>query len=67
MMKDAPNHVPMNMIGLSQNSHEILEDGDVTIFTVVLSTQDSLQFNCDCNSILLSTFCVKVNTIFICL
>ena len=38
MVKDAPNHVPMNMIVLSQTSREILEDGDVPIFLVVLST-----------------------------
>ena len=37
-MKDAPNHVPMNMIGLSQTSRKILEDGDVPIFPVVLIT-----------------------------
>ena len=42
MVKDAPNNVPMNMIGLSQNSHEILEDGNVPIFPVVLMTPDSL-------------------------
>ena len=36
MLKYAPNHVPMNMIGLAQNSQEILEDGDVPIFPVVL-------------------------------
>ena len=27
-MKDAPNHIPMNMIGSAHNSCEILEDGD---------------------------------------
>ena len=42
-MKDAPNHVPMNIIGLAQTSREILEDGDVPLFIVVLSTPDSLQ------------------------
>ena len=36
MMKDAPNHVPMNMIGFDQTSREILEDGDVPVFLVVL-------------------------------
>ena len=64
-MKDAPNHVPMNMIGLAQTSREILEDGDVPIFLVVLSTPDSLQFNCDRTGILLSTLCLEVNTICI--
>ena len=43
MMKDAPNHVPMNMIGLAQTSCKILEDGDVPIFLVALSTTDSLK------------------------
>ena len=43
MVKDAPNHVLMNMIGLAQNSREILKDGDVPIFPVVLSTPYSLQ------------------------
>ena len=36
MTKNAPKHVPMNMIGLSQTSCEIIEDGDVPIFPVVL-------------------------------
>ena len=65
MEKDAPNHVPMNMIGLDQTSCEILEDGDVPIFLVVRSTPDLLQFNCDRTDIPLSTFCVEINTIFI--
>ena len=43
MVKDAPNNVPMNMIGLSQTSLEILDDGDVPIFPVVLITLDYLQ------------------------
>ena len=43
LVKDAPNNVPMNMIGLSHKSREILEDGDVPIFQVVLITPDSLQ------------------------
>ena len=38
MVKDAPNHVPMNMIGLAQTSREILKDGDIPIFPVVLMT-----------------------------
>ena len=54
MVKDAPNHVPMNMIGLAHTSREILEDGDFPIFPVVLSTPDTLYFNC-----------VEVNTIYI--
>ena len=68
-MKDAPNHVPVNMIGLAHNSREILKDGDVPIFGVVLSTTDYLQLSlhhhCDCTGILLKTFCVEVNTICI--
>ena len=43
MVKDAPNHFPMNMIGLAHTSREILEDFDVPIFLVVLITPDSLQ------------------------
>ena len=62
MAKDPPNHVLMNMIGLSQTSREILKDGVVPIFPVVLSTPDSLQFNCDFTGILLTAFCVDVNT-----
>ena len=42
MVKDDPNHVPTNMIGLAQTSREILEDGDVSIFPVVLITPYSL-------------------------
>ena len=34
MVKDTPNHVPMNMIGLSQTSREILEEGDVQLLPV---------------------------------
>ena len=64
MVKDAPNHVPMNMIGLSQNSREILEDGDAPILPLVLSTPYSLHF-CDRTIIPLSTFCTEVNTICI--
>ena len=43
MGKDAPNHVPMNMIGLAHTSREILKDGDVPIFLVVLINPDSTQ------------------------
>ena len=65
MAKYAPNHVLMNMIGLDQTSRKIIEDSVVPIFPVVLSTPDSPQFNCDCTGILLSTFCMEVNTICI--
>ena len=69
MLRDAPNHVPMNMIGLAQTSHETLKDCDVPILPVVLSTLDFLQSSlnhyCDLTGILLSTFCVEVNTIYI--
>ena len=69
MAKDAPNYVPMNMIGLSQTSYEILEDGDVPIVPVVLNILDSLQSSlnhyCDRTSILLSTLCTEFNTICI--
>ena len=43
MVKDAPNYVPMNMIGLAQNSYKIIEDGDIPIFPTVLVTPDYLQ------------------------
>ena len=43
MIKESPNHIPMNMIGLAQTSRKILEDGDVLIFTVVLITTDTTQ------------------------
>ena len=43
MVKDAPNYVLMNMIGLTHTSREILEDSDVPIFLVVLITPDYLQ------------------------
>ena len=60
MTKDSPNHVLMNMIGLDHTSREILEDGDVPILPLVLSTPDILQLtlnhHCDCTSTPLSTF-----------
>ena len=69
MSKDSPNHVPMNMIDLSQTSQEILEDGDVQIFPVFLSNSDplhlSLNHHYDRTIIPLSTFCVEVHTICI--
>ena len=34
MVKDAPNHVLVNMIGLAQTSREIIKDGYVPIFPV---------------------------------
>ena len=37
-VKDAPNHVPMNMIGLAHISRKILEDGDVPTSPLVLIT-----------------------------
>ena len=64
-MKDAPNHVPMNMIGLAQTSRKTLDDGDVPIFPVVRSTPDSLQPSLnhysDFSVIPLPTLCVEVN------
>ena len=69
MAKGAPNHFPMNMIGLAHTSHKILEDGDVPILPVVLSNTDplhlSLHHHCDSTGISLSTFWVEVNTIYI--
>ena len=69
MVKDAPNNVLMNMIDLDHTSREILEDVDVKILPVVLSTPDSLKLSlhhhCDCTGIPLSTLCVEVNTICI--
>ena len=65
MVKDTPNHFPMNIIGLAQTSRKILEDYDILIFPVVLSTPDSLQLNYDCTGIPLSTFCVEIKTICI--
>ena len=64
-MKDIPNHVPTNIIGLAHTSREIIEDGDVPILSVVPSSKDSLQFKYDRTGILLSTLCMEVNTICI--
>ena len=36
MVKEVPAHIMMNMIGSAQTSREILEDGDVPTFLVVL-------------------------------
>ena len=69
MVKDAPNHVMMNMIGLEQTSREIFKDGYALILPVVLSTQASPQLSlnhyCDCTGIPLSIFYVEVNKICI--
>ena len=65
MVKDSPNHVPVNIIGLAQTSRKILEDVDVPIFPVVLITPYSLQFKCYRTGIPLSTLCVEVNAICI--
>ena len=56
MMKDVTNYVLVNMICLAQNVREILEDGDISILPVILSTPDSLQFNFDHTGVPLSTF-----------
>ena len=56
MVKDALNNFPMNMVGLAHTSREILKNGDVQIFLVVLSTLDFLHFNYDCTGNPLSTF-----------
>ena len=44
MVKDAPNYVPMKLVGLAQTSREILEYGDVLIFPVVLTTLKNLRY-----------------------
>ena len=41
MVKDAPNHILMSMIGLAQTSREILKDSDILIFSVVLLLQNT--------------------------
>ena len=38
MVKDAPNNIMMNIIGLAQTSRKILKGGDILIFSVVLIT-----------------------------
>ena len=42
-MKDAPNNIPMNIIGLENISREIPEDGDILIFPVVFITPKDLR------------------------
>ena len=69
VMNDTPNHFPMNILGLAQTSRKILEEGDVLIFLVVLSTLDHLQSSlnhyCDRTGFPLSTFYMEVNKICI--
>ena len=43
MLKDDPNHILMNIIGLSHTSPEILKDGDILILPVVLITPKALR------------------------
>ena len=60
MVKDATNHVPMNMIGLAQTSHEILEDGDVPKILGGFNYFGLPTVNCDRTGITLFTFCAEV-------
>ena len=43
MAKEAPNYIPMNMIGLAQTSRKIIEDDDILILPVVLITPKALR------------------------
>ena len=43
MVKDTPNHTLMNIIGLSHTSREILEDGGILIFLLVLIAPKTLR------------------------
>ena len=36
MLKDTHDYIPMNMIGLSQTSREIIEDSDILTLPVLL-------------------------------
>ena len=65
MVKYAPNYVLMNIIGLSQKSREILEDGYIPILLVVIITTDYLQSNSYRTGIPLYTFWAEVNKICI--
>ena len=56
MIKDAPNHVSMNIIGLAQTSRERLEYDDVPIFLVVFKYSGSPTVQCDPTGIQVSTF-----------
>ena len=66
MVKDAPDHISMNMIGLSQTSSKILKDSDILIFPVIVITTKSFQPSVSTKPLLinitLSNFCVEVNT-----
>ena len=42
MVKDAPNYITMNVVGLAQTSPKIIDDGDIIIFPVVLITPKDL-------------------------
>ena len=50
MMKDAPNHVLINMICLAQTSREILKDSDIRISPVVLITPKALRTSVKTNN-----------------
>ena len=45
-MKDAPNHITMNMIGSAQTARKITEDSDVPIFLVVSITPKASREPC---------------------
>ena len=42
VVKEAPNYIPIQMIGLTHSSREIIEDSDVLILPVVLITPKAL-------------------------
>ena len=69
MVKDAPNYVPIHIIGLSQTSRKVLEDVDVPIFLVVLITLVSLHLSLhhhfSFTGIPLSIFWMEFDTIYI--
>ena len=46
MVKDAPNNIPINIIGLAHTSREILNGGDILISLVVLITPKYLRYSC---------------------
>ena len=43
MVKDAPNNIPMNIIGLAKTSRKILKEYDILIFPVGLITLKALR------------------------
>ena len=45
MVKDTPNHIPMNMISSAQTPRKILNNGVVPIFTVVLIAIKALRYS----------------------